>query len=117
MCRILGRIIALDTAFHTSDTSNPCFKAPCRAKVHIDTLYGCNMGFPSGVYAGEDLVMTFMYTLSPSKEIFPGMKESYPGLQVGSLFVANVEGHPVPIQYSTANNGIEYSVYGYSVRQ
>ena len=34
--------------------------------------------------------MTFGFTLSPTKEILPQLTQAYPGLKVGSSFVANV---------------------------
>jgi hypothetical protein len=117
VCRILGRIVSIDTTLRTTDTLSPCFKFPCRARVHVDSLYGCGMGFPTGLSAGEEITAFFMYTLGPTSNIYPTLKQTYPGLQIGSRFMANVTGHPVEKQYQLDMSPIEYNVYDYTVIQ
>ncbi|HZV13528.1 MAG TPA: hypothetical protein VFA55_09960 [Candidatus Kapabacteria bacterium] len=117
VCRILGRIVSIDTTRQTTDTLSPCFKAPCRARVHVDSLYGCGMGFPSGLYEGEEITAFFMYTLGPTKETYPALKATLPGLQIGSRFEANVMGHPAPEGDQLGNSTIEFTVFDYTVVQ
>lgn len=116
-CRIIGKIVSIDTSIKTTDTLSPCFKGPCRARVHIDSLLGCGMAFPEPLYPGEEITAFFIYTLNPTQDVFPMLPKPLPGLQPGSRFAANVIGHPAPKEDQIGNNTIEFSVYDYSVLQ
>src|ERR1043166_8280825 len=43
-CRISGTIQLIDTIRQSTDTSSPCYKAPCRALVKLSEVSGCGPG-------------------------------------------------------------------------
>ncbi len=106
--QITGEVISIEPKLSEGDSSGPCSKAPCIAKVKIESIqYGA--GFP--VLNNKEIRVKFKFTLSPtSKELFPNMEESYPGLNVGDKFSAMVGS-----QASVNNAEPEFFVYGYSL--
>jgi hypothetical protein len=89
-CRIVGTVVAIDQSLKLSDPQSPCSKAPCSATVRVDSILGYGSAFGSSIPAGQQVNVTFGFTLSPTKEILPQLTQAYPGLKVGSSFVANV---------------------------
>ncbi len=91
-CRIRGTIITIDSTLTITDFSQPCAKVPCNAEVRIDSILGYGSAFGNPVVQGAQHVMHFVFTLSPtSKKLFPSMKEEYPGMTIGSSFIADIE--------------------------
>ncbi|MGA7839215.1 MAG: hypothetical protein WB996_14695 [Ignavibacteriaceae bacterium] len=105
---ISGEIVEIEPVSKMAGDNSPCSKAPCMAKVKIDGVtYGA--GFPV-LNKKDNITIKFNFTLSPTtKDLFPNMDESYPGLKVGDKFTAlagfvNAIGKDEP----------EFYVYGYS---
>lgn len=88
--RLRGTIVAVNRDALSADATSPCGRYPCTATVRVDSVYGYGAGFPSPMAPGEEFVATFEFTLGPTKELFPGMQESYPGLDAGSVFDADI---------------------------
>lgn len=105
---IIGEIVEIEPITKMSDENDPCSKAPCIAKVKIESAsYGA--GFPT-FSKNVSVKIKFNFTLLPtSKDMFPNMEESYPGLKVGDKFAALTE-----FVSTIGNNNPEYFVYGYS---
>ena len=84
--QITGRIIEIEPVSSNGSSSGPCSKVPCTAKVKIESIkYGA--GFP--VLGSKEVKIRFAFTLSPTtKDLFPNMDETYPGLNVGDKFKA-----------------------------
>ena len=89
-CRIVGTVVSIDPIMTSSDPQSPCSKAPCSATVRVDSILGYGSAFGSSITAGQQVQIMFGFTLSPTKEILPQLTQVYPGLKVGSSFVANV---------------------------
>jgi hypothetical protein len=105
---IIGEIVEIEPITKMSDKNDPCSKAPCMAKVKIESAsYGA--GFPT-LNKNDNVIIKFNFTLMPSsKDMFPNMDEFYPGLKVGDKFKA-LTGFVNKI----GNDQPEYFVYGYS---
>ncbi len=91
------------------NSAGPCAKFPCIAVVKLESIeYGS--AFPV-MSVGKNFRVKFNFTLEPtSKEMFPNMKETYPGLKVGDKFEA-VVGY-----METANdNEPAYTINAYSI--
>ena len=109
--RITGEITKIEPVPENKDSNDPCSKAPCIAMVKVTgATYGA--GFPT-LTIGKEIRINFQFTLAPtSKELFPNMEDSYPGLKVGQKFTAlvstimSMEGSKLP----------KYRVYGYTLK-
>ena len=108
-CRIEGKIMRVIKT-HTKDTSSPCYKYPCLAKVKIIRLFGCGSSVSLPLNEGDTLEISFAYTLHNTKNLFPGMKTHYPGLKKGDIFIANTE------QRLQMGSGGTFVVYDYQLQ-
>jgi len=106
--QITGSIIEIEPISNNGNSSGPCSKAPCVAKVKIESIqYGA--GFPA--LSSKEVKIRFAFTLSPTtKDLFPNMDESYPGLRVGDDFSALAASGE-----SMNSSGEQFTVYGYSI--
>lgn len=105
---IIGEIVEIEPVAKMQDGNDPCSKAPCVANIKVESVkYGA--GFPT-LNKRNNLKIKFYFTLMPTtKEMFPNMEESYPGLKVGDKFTA-ITG----FVNSIGSDNPEYFVYGYS---
>lgn len=90
-CRARATIIAIDTSFTHGSPTDPCSKFHCRGTVRIDAVQGYGSSFVRPLSVGETVPMTFVYTLAPTRNVYPEMKPELPGLSLGSSFVADIE--------------------------
>jgi len=83
---LTGQILEILPIDKSQNEKDPCSNAPCKAKVKIENItYG--PGFPT--LTDNSIILKFNLTLSPTtKEMFPNLDESYPGLNVGDKFTA-----------------------------
>ena len=108
--RINAEITKIEPVAENKDSNDPCFKAPCIAMVKV-TGAGYGAGFPT-LTIGKEIRINFQFTLAPtSKELFPNMEDSYPGLKVGQEFTALVA-HIEVIDKTLPS----YQIYGYSLK-
>jgi len=86
--KIVGVITEIEPVSDSSNLNDPCSKAPCIALVNVSSaVYGA--AFPS--ISKDDIRIKFLFTLEKTtKELFPNMEETYPGLKVGQEFTALV---------------------------
>ena len=113
--QITGRIIEVEPVSSNKSSSGPCSKAPCTAKVEIEYIkYGT--GFP--VLSNNVIKIRFAFTLSKTtKELFPNMNESYPGLKAGDEFDALLEySENARIGNENSDNSV-YTVNGYKINK
>ncbi len=90
-CRIIGVVASIDET-RSTDTKNPCAKAPCKAKVKITKILGYGSGFTTPLTEGSEVEMTFAFTLAPTtKDLFPNLSARYKGLKQGDTFQADVQ--------------------------
>ena len=90
-CRLIGTIISIDTT-RSPNPQDPCAKAPCKAKVKITKVLGYGSGFTTPLTEGREVEMTFVFTLAPTtKDLFPNLIATYPGLKTGDTFQADVQ--------------------------
>lgn len=105
---INGEIVEILPIQRMQNDKDPCSKAPCMAKVKVENIsYGA--GFPV-INKKDTLTIKFNFTLLPTtKEMFPNMDETYPGLNVGDRFSAHTS-----FVSSIGSGQSEFFVYGYS---
>lgn len=113
-CRIVGTIVDVDSTLESRVPKNPCSKVPCTATVRVDSILGYGQAFPQALSKGEEISVKFVFTLGATREVFPTMTESYPGLPIGSTFSANVLGRATMTRDGA--NSVSFMVYGYEVR-
>ena len=87
--KIIGVITKIEPVLDSPNLNDPCSKAPCIAFVKVSSaVYGA--AFPS-FSKEEEIRIKFLFTLEKTtKELFPDMEETYPGLKVGQEFTALV---------------------------
>lgn len=115
-CRLVGTIVAIDSGYRSSNPDEPCSRVPCRATVRVDSVLGYGQAFPTVLSQSEEIYVKFAFTLGPTRELFPDLSESYPGIRVGSTFTADVAGTAVPTMGKVYMSSA-FEVYGYSVKQ
>ncbi len=89
-CRLIGTVVKIEPV-PTGGGDDPCSKAPCIAEIRIDEIRGYGSAFGTPLTVGQNLKMKFTYTTSPTKDLFPEMVPSLPGMKVGSKFQADVQ--------------------------
>lgn len=104
--KIIGVITEIEPVSDSSNLNDPCSKTPCVALVKVSsTVYGA--AFPS--ISKDDIRIKFLFTLEKTtKELFPNMEETYPGLTVGQEFSALVS-HVENIDKTAP----KFQIYGY----
>ena len=107
--KITGKITEIEPVQKSTNENDPCSKYPCVAKVKVESVfYGA--GFPV-VAVGKEIEIKFKFTLNKTtKEMFPNMEDSYPGLTTGDEFEALVGHEEIP-----NNDKPVFVVYGYSI--
>ena len=87
--KIVGVITEIEPVSDSSNLNDPCSKVPCIALVKVSSaVYGA--AFPS-FSQDDEIRIKFLFTLEKTtKELFPNMEETYPGLKVGQEFTALV---------------------------
>lgn len=108
-CRLIGTIVSIDDSL-ADNPKDPCGKTPCRALVRVDSVLGYGQGFAPPLAEGNEIKITFKFTLNPTDDLFPNMNKAYPGLSVGDAFVANVEALRTGMSPKDAP---QFLVYGY----
>ena len=85
--KIVGVITEIEPVSDSSNLNDPCSKTPCIAIVKVSSaVYGA--AFPS-FSKDDEIRIKFLFTLEKTtKELFPDMEETYPGLKVGQEFTA-----------------------------
>lgn len=77
----------------SSDTSNYCSKAPCRAYLKINKILAYGSSFPTEVTAGAEIEAFFPNTLTPH---LIKIKSTYPDLKTGDRIQALLESRIQP---------------------
>ena len=87
--KVVGIITEIEPVSDSSNLNDPCSKAHCIALVKVTSaVYGA--AFPSFT-KDEEIRIKFLFTLEKTtKELFPNMEETYPGLKAGQEFTALV---------------------------
>lgn len=109
-CRVLATLVTIEnnTAAYTD---GPCSKASCDAYIEIKSVLGYGSAFRTPLNPGDKIKAHFAFTLKPtSKELFPNMKQFYPGLKQGDQFITDLESLPA------AGNEFNYTIYDYSLK-
>jgi hypothetical protein len=105
--QIVGVVSKIEPVSDDASLTGPCSKAPCIALVKVTSaVYGAS--FPQLVME-KDIRVKFNFTLEKTtKELFPNMKEEYPGLKEGQEFTALVA-HVETIDESAP----QFQIYAY----
>lgn len=110
--RLLATVVVVDTT-RASRPTDPCFDVPCHATIRVDSVFGYGSGFPRPVTAGDELDVRFAFTLAPTDEVMPDLVESFPGLETGDAFWADVRAHPSP---GPGNGATRFVIYNYYLK-
>lgn len=105
---ITGTIISIDSTKFSNDENSPCSKAPCWAKVRVNSVIGRGQGGPF-ISVNDTLNVHFTFTLAETtEELIPNLDKRMPGLKINDGFEANIK--------AMANNNMEklYEVYYYT---
>ena len=94
-CRIVGKILAI-LPDRDPNRQTPCGQVPCRALVRVQRVLGYGAAFQPPLSQGQEIKIYFTFTLSPTGKYFPELTKPLPGLQVNSLFEADITGPPEP---------------------
>ncbi len=111
-CRIIGTIVSIDEIQKTGNVDDPYSKAPSRAVVRVDSVLGYGQGFIRPLSKSKEVPITFKFTLSSTNDLFQNMTKTYPGLEVGSKFLADVEANEL-----IGTKTINYLIYGYEIQK
>lgn len=105
--QIIGVVSKIEPVSDNAGLSGPCSIAPCIALVKVTSaVYGAS--FPQLVM-NKDIRVKFNFTLEKTtEELFPSMKEEYPGLKEGQEFTALVS-HVETIDESAP----KFQIYAY----
>ena len=88
-CRIIGTVIEVE---EYKDKNGPCSTKPCVATVTINSIISRGMGFTDVLSTNNYIHLKFEFTLTPtSAEMFPKLKNRFPGLDVGDKFKGDIE--------------------------
>lgn len=88
--KIIGKVVSIDEKRFSSDNKSPCGKLPCMALVKIDSVIGYGAGAPI-IGKKDTILVRFAFTLSETtKDLFPNLDKRLPGLEINSVFKANV---------------------------
>ncbi len=106
--QITGRIIEIEPTQIMVILPVPVLKHRVWQRLKLNQ-YEYGAGFP--VLSSKEVKIRFAFTLSPTtKDLFPNMDESYPGLRVGDDFSALAASGE-----SMNSSGEQFTVYGYSI--
>ena len=83
-CRLVATVVSVDPTLSVM-AGDPCGTAPCLAVVRIQEVLGYGSSFGSVLGKGQEVNVRFRYTLKES------LQPKLPGLDVGSVFQAEVE--------------------------
>jgi hypothetical protein len=114
-CRIVATVVGIDSSVRTEDLTGPCAKAPCRTRIRVEDVLGYGSAFPRPLAKGDVVSARFMFTVAPTKDLFPSMTQSYPGVSIGSKIVTDIQA----IQQIGDNAEVDamFLVYAYSIKQ
>lgn len=113
-CRVLLTVLSIDTTLQSSFPNDPCAKAPCRASVRVESVLGYGAAFTAPLSKGEVIQVHFTFTVAPTKNLFPTMDQTYPGVHVGTKFTTDLQSQQV-FQGLEAQQS-RYLIYGYSIQ-
>ncbi len=107
-CKIIATVETIDRMLKGTGDNDPCSKAPCSATIRIDSVLGYGSAFPKPLLVGQLLRVRFAHTLNPTKEMWPDVKPSLPGLRIKDTFEAIVTG-----SMTMGNSEPSFTIYGY----
>ena len=112
-CRVSVTVISIDTTRSASSSNDPCSKAPCNATVRIDNVIGYGSAFPKPLARGATIVVTFAYTVAPTKDLLPRLGKAYPGVRIGTTLEADI--HSEMRLSLGGRENFSLIIYGYSI--
>lgn len=109
-CRIKGTVVNI---LDLIESSGPCSLHPCTANVRINNVIETGFSFNSPIIKNDTINVKFEFTLSKtSKELFPTLEISFPGLKVGDIFIGDIEKIEL-IQLDNKSTNYEYKINNY----
>ncbi|WP_299458350.1 hypothetical protein [uncultured Microscilla sp.] len=108
-CKIIGKIIKIAPVPQVKTPQTPCEKQACQAEVKVVKILGCGAGFPQFQGLKPTITVKFVFTLGATQALFPQLNKAMPGLKVGDVFEASVEG----MDAATGSNN-QYKIYTYT---
>ncbi len=111
--RILGTVMDIQAELDTLRPDSPCGKVPCNTIVRIDSIIGYGASFGKPLIPQSEISLKFMFTTEKTTdELFPNLKESYPGISINSKFSGDIQQVK---SYETGKEIITYRIYEYQL--
>jgi len=110
--RIVGKIVRIEKVRPVQVDSSPCARVPCLALVRVESVIGYGSAFPTSFNAGDQISVSFAFTLHPTEQLFPQMANHLPGLKVGQVFKADVTASDL----MTSGSQPELVIYTYQLQ-
>lgn len=112
-CRIVGTVVSIDPVSQSSDPNDPCARVPCKAAIRVNRVLGYGSAFTKPLSPGNVISVQFAFTTGATKELFPSMASSYPGVQQGTSFQADVRSDEVG---GKGGSSPVFVIYGYQIK-
>jgi hypothetical protein len=71
-----------------------CKVSPCLVYINIIKVEQYGSSFPEHFSAGQKVEVSFVYSLKPSKKVYPDKNIDLPGLKKGDVFKAKINAKP-----------------------
>ena len=111
--RVIATVVSINPMLMPGDTSSPCSKAPCKARLRINEVMGYGAGFGNPLSSRDTIYVNFMFTThATTMDLFPVLNEYYPGVKVGDRIQTDLESR---LGFG-GEGSVSYFVYGYKVR-
>ncbi|MBL4735679.1 MAG: hypothetical protein JKY18_10175 [Flavobacteriales bacterium] len=88
-CQVIATVISIDEALDTENPSSPCGQVPCGALIRINKIVKMGQLCAPFVVPGLELRAYFKITLHKTDQLFPDMKQHFPGLDKSDTFAAS----------------------------
>lgn len=110
-CRINGTILMVEKSF---ESSGPCVNHHCTAQVLVNNIVSSGFSFNHPFAQTDTIKIKFEFTLDETtKDMFPNLTKSFPGLIVGDSFVGDVESIETIKFNNKGTDPFSYRVFNY----
>ncbi len=110
-CRINGTILSIEKSF---ESSGPCVNHLCTASVLVNTIVSSGFSFNHPFAKSDTIKIKFEFTLDETtKDMFPNLTKSFPGLKVGDSFIGDVESIETIKFNKKETDSFSYKIFNY----
>jgi hypothetical protein len=106
-CRIVGTVVSIEPG-RSANPGDPCSKVPCQAIVRVEKVLEYGSSFLPPLSQGSLIRVHFVFTMSPTNNLFPDLKPPLPGLTEGTTFETELSNQG---EGGDSVGGAEYRTY------